>query len=210
MLEAYWKEYEDLRPRFENLLNSFVLLPELKPDRIRVAPDDASAHGIEVTLSRDAGDPLDWWLTYAWSSVRDEFADGEADRSWDQTHAVSAGLAWQTLSWELSLAGRYRTGWPTTAVEVAEIEPMPLVAVGPRNAERLGGYASLDARVARKFQLERSGELTVFLEVTNVLNRRNTCCTEYEVDDEDGPLDLEVESTNYLPALPSLGVIWRF
>jgi hypothetical protein len=30
------------------------------------------------------------------------------------------------------------------------------------------------------------------------------------MDDEDGPLDLEVETINYVPTLPSLGVIWRF
>jgi outer membrane receptor protein involved in Fe transport len=210
-VEAYWKEYENLRPRFENLLNSFVLLPELKPDRIRIAPQTASARGIEVTLNRDPDERLGWWLTYAWSSVRDEFVDeAPADRSWDQTHSVSAGLVWQTRDWDLSLAGRYRTGWPTTAFELAAVAPVSLIAVGPRNQERLGAYKSLDARVARKFRFERSGELTVFLEVANLFNRHNACCVEYEMDDEDGPLDLEVETINYLPTLPSLGVIWRF
>jgi outer membrane receptor protein involved in Fe transport len=210
-VEAYWKEYENLRPRFENLLNSFVLLPELKPDRIRVAPEAASARGIEVTLNRDVAEPFGWWVTYAWSSVRDEFAGDEtADRSWDQTHALSAGLTWQTRDWDLSLAGRHRSGWPTTAFELAAVGPVSLVAVGPRNEERLGAYTSLDARVARKFQLERSGEVTVFVEVANLFNRHNACCIEYEMDDEDGPLDLEVETINYIPTLPSLGVIWRF
>ena len=68
-LEAYWKEYEELRPRYENLLNSFVLLPELKPDRIEVAPVSASARGVELTVSRRSARPLGWWFTYTWSSV---------------------------------------------------------------------------------------------------------------------------------------------
>ncbi|HMB72206.1 MAG TPA: TonB-dependent receptor, partial [Gammaproteobacteria bacterium] len=38
-LEAYEKDMRDLRPRYENLLNARVLLPELKPDRLRIAPD---------------------------------------------------------------------------------------------------------------------------------------------------------------------------
>lgn len=209
-LEAYWKEYDDLRPRYENLLNSFVLLPELKPDRIQVAPFSASARGVEFTVSRRSGRPLDWWFTYTWSSVRDEFPDSEIDRSWDQTNAVGAGLAWRSERWDLSVAGSYRTGWPTTAFELATTEPIPLVSTGPRNAERLGDYRSVDARIARKFQLERAGDLTVFLEVTNLFNERNDCCIEYEFNDEDAPLGLEVETTNYLPTFPSLGVIWRF
>ena len=209
-IEAYWKEYDDLRPRYENLLNSFVLLPELKPDRIRVAPVTASARGVEFTVSRRSGRPLDWWFTYTWSSVRDEFMDVEIDRSWDQTNAVGAGLAWRSDRWDFSVAGTYRTGWPTTAFELATTDPIPLVSTGPRNAERLGNYRSIDARIARKFQLERAGELTVFLEVTNLFNERNACCIEYEFNDEDAPLGLEVETTNYLPAFPSLGVIWRF
>jgi hypothetical protein len=88
--------------------------------------------------------------------------------------------------------------------------PVSLVAVGSRNAERLEAYASFDARVARKFSLGRSGQLTVFLEVTNLFNRSNTCCVEYEMDDEDGPLHLEVETIDSLPTLPSLGFTWRF
>jgi outer membrane receptor protein involved in Fe transport len=209
-IEAYSKDYVDLRPRYENLLNSAVLLPELKPDRVLVAPSQARARGVEFTLSRRDEAPFDWWFTYAWSSVRDEFADTEVDRSWDQTNAVSAGLGWQTGDWEMSVAGRYRTGWPTTAFELASTDPLPLVSTGPRNAERLGNYASVDARIARKFRMERAGDLTVFLEVTNLFNEHNECCVEYEFNDEEAPEGLEFETTNYLPVFPSLGVIWRF
>jgi outer membrane cobalamin receptor len=209
-LEAYWKEYTDLRPRYENLLNSFVLLPELKPYRIRVAPETASARGIEFTVSRRSGRPLNWWFTYTWSSVRDDFADAEIERSWDQTNAVGAGLAWQTERWDAVVAGTYRTGWPTTDFELATTDPLPLVSTGPRNANRLGSYSSIDVRVARKFQFERAGELTVFLEITNLFNQSNDCCVEFEFNDEEAPSGLETETSNYLPAFPSLGVIWRF
>jgi outer membrane receptor protein involved in Fe transport len=209
-LEAYWKEYDDLRPRYENLLNSAVLLPELKPDRIEVAPATASARGVELTVSRRSGRPLNWWFTYTWSSVRDEFSDSEIDRSWDQTNAIGAGLAWRTERWELGVAGKYRTGWPTTDFELVATDPLPLVSTGTRNANRLGGYSSVDARVARRFQLERAGDLTVFLEITNLFNQHNECCVEYEFNEEEAPFGLEVETTNYLPPFPSLGVIWRF
>ena len=115
-LEVYRKEYTRLRPRYENLLNAAVLLPELKPDRVRIAPESAEAHGVELSVSRETEAPLRWWLTYSWASARDEFAGMESDRSWDQAHAFGAGLAWRTAHWELSLAGRYHSGWPTTAL----------------------------------------------------------------------------------------------
>jgi hypothetical protein len=114
--------------------------------------------------------------------------------------------------WDLSLAGRYHSGWPTTALALAATEPLPLIATGPRNAERLGDYRTLDARIARTFHFEDAGDLTVFLEVSNLFNENNECCIEYEItdDDEDAEPILEVEPVHYLPALPSVGFIWRF
>jgi outer membrane cobalamin receptor len=212
-LEIYRKDYDRLRPRYENLLNAAVLLPELKPDRVRIAPDSARAEGLELSVSRDTDAPLRWWLAYSWASVQDEFAgDEETSRSWDQSHAFGAGCSWSTAQWDLSLAGRYHSGWPTTALSLAAMEPLPLVATGPRNGERLGDYRTLDVRVARRFSFENAGELTVYLEVTNLFNENNECCVEFEITDEeeDGESTLEVEPVHFLPALPSLGFIWRF
>ena len=211
-LEVYRKEYTRLRPRYENLLNAAVLLPELKPDRVRIAPESAEAHGVELSVSRETEAPLRWWLTYSWASARDEFAGMESDRSWDQAHAFGAGLAWRTAQWELSLAGRYHSGWPTTALTLAATDPMPIVATGPRNADRLGDYRSFDARIARTFTFEDASELTIFFEVTNLFNENNECCVEFEItdDDEDGESILEIEPIHSLPALPSLGLVWRF
>ena len=211
-LEVYRKEYTRLRPRYENLLNAAVLLPELKPDRVRIAPESAEAHGVELSVSRETEAPLRWWLMYSWASARDEFAGMESDRSWDQAHAFGAGLAWRTAQWELSLAGRYHSGWPTTALTLAATDPMPIVATGPRNADRLGDYRSFDARIARTFTFDDASELTIFFEVTNLFNENNECCVEFEItdDDEDGESILEVEPIHSLPALPSLGLVWRF
>ncbi len=209
-LEAYRKDYRQVRPRFENLLNTFVLLPELKPDRIQIAPERALAQGAELTLRR-TGKSLGWWLSYTWSSVEDESGETETSRSWDQTHFASGGVTWQNARWELTLAGTYHTGWPTTDIELVETDPVPLVLTGPRNGRRLGNYHTLDARLARKFSFERAGSLTVFAEVSNVLGRSNDCCVEYEIDDEQGtgPV-LDVHRLEYLPVTPSLGFVWRF
>ena len=202
-----------LRPRFENFLNYQVLLPELKPDRVEIAPDTARARGIELSVLRRTSSPLSWWFTYTWSKVEDEFGGMDVRRSWDQSNAFSAAVNWESERWEASLIGTYHTGWPTTAVALAEDTPMgsevPIIVTGPRNANRLGPYRSLDARLARHFELENSS-VTVFLELTNAFSRSNECCVEYEVEDEDGELVLDTETLDFLPTIPSLGFVWRF
>lgn len=209
-LEAYRKDYRQVRPRFENLLNTFVLLPELKPDRIRIAPDRARATGVELTLRRNAGRPLSGWLSYTWSSVKDEVNGVSTPRSWDQTHLLNGGLTWRNERWELSLAGTYHSGWPTSELTLTAAEPIPIVAAGPRNQRRLDGYRSLDARAARTFNLGGAGVMTVFLEVNNALNRTNQCCVEYEIENEEEDSGFDINRRPYLPITPSLGVVWRF
>jgi hypothetical protein len=207
-LEAYTKNYHNPRDRYENLLNSFALLPELKPDRIRVSADGATARGIELSIrSRDAG-RLDWWASYTWSDVRDEIDGVEFRRAWDQSNALSAGLLWSSERWDLSAAATYRNGWPTTLAAIEEDGPANIVTTGPRNAERLGNYATLDLRAARRFQT-RVGLVSVFLEFSNALNRRNDCCVEYDIDVGDTDVFV-LDRTQSLPLLPSLGVSWQF
>ena len=78
--------------------------------------------------------------------------------------------------------------------------------VSDRNATRHSVFHSLDVRVSRKFDLSR-GNLTAFLEVTNLYDRANPCCTEYSVR-PDG--SLASREKHWLPLVPSLGVVWRF
>ena len=72
------------------------------------------------------------------------------------------------------------SGWPSTSLSLIDEEAVP----GPRNAEQYGTFASLDLRLSRKFQV-RKGTLLVFVEISNVTNRRNICCTDWDIDDDD-------------------------
>ena len=82
---------------------------------------------------------------------------------------------------------------------------------GPRNAERLGSHKTPDVRLARDWRLLAS-DLTAFVEITNLLNRRNDCCIEYEVEesDETEELSLELDSLEYFNIFPNVGFVWRF
>ncbi len=208
-LEAYRKDYDRLLPRYENLLNPLVVLPELKPDRLRIAPQSARAQGVELSLLLDR-EPWSGWLSYSWSEVRDRVDGSAVHRSWDQRHHVGGGLNYQHGGWQLGLAAVWHSGWPTTAVELAALEPFPLVATGPRNAIRLENYMRVDARIARQFHFDAHGDLTLFLEAANVFKRGNPCCVEYDLELEEGEALFDSGPRSSLPLIPSIGFIWRF
>jgi outer membrane receptor protein involved in Fe transport len=209
-LELYDKRYSSLRPRFENLLNGVVILPELKPDRIRIAPSSARASGVELSLRSVRTRPLSWWASYTWSRVEDVIEGRESRRSWDQQHIFNAGLGWESERWELSFAGVWRSGWPTTPLRLVVEDDEAIVVARDVNSRRLRSYVDIDLRIGRRFNLSGGDTLTAFFELSNALDRRNECCMEYEIDDEIEEPTLTIEPIRGLPLLPSLGVVWRF
>lgn len=214
-VEAYQKKYYGLMPRFENIFDPLVLIPELQIDRARIDADYATAEGLEITLTGGGDDALSWWASYGWSRSVDRIGTETVRRSWDQTHTLTAGFSREWTRWSLSAAAVARTGWPKTVLLTGTVEnpdgSTGLVAeVEPLNSSRHAAFQSLDVRVSRRFDLPK-GELTAFLEVTNLLNRQNPCCTEYAVvPDESGQPTIVGDQGTWLPIVPSLGVLWRF
>jgi outer membrane receptor protein involved in Fe transport len=206
--EAYEKTMHDLRPRYENLLNHLILLPELKPDRVRVAPSRARARGVELMLDSPPG-PVQWWVGYSWSRVRDRIGELRVPRSWDQTHALTAGVNWDTAKWNLSFGVTYRSGWPISQVVLDDSGPTPLVKVLARNGDRLDEFRSVDMRATREIELARSS-IAVSLEIINIFGRSNACCIEYEIGDEEETGQLGLGTLDYLPRIPSIGFLWKF
>lgn len=209
---VYRKSFRSLRPRFENSFNTLTLLPELQFDRVRVDASGAEAIGAEVTLSRGTpNQDVLWWVGYAWSEVEDATADGDIKRGWDQTHTLRGGMSWRWGSWDFSAAGEVHTGWPKTTM-TGELAAAPgggtelLLDVSRRNDSRYPVFHAVDIRVSREFDVGR-GDLTAFLEITNLYDQANPCCTEYSLV-PDG--SLASRESHWLPLVPSLGVVWRF
>jgi outer membrane receptor protein involved in Fe transport len=215
-VELYKKRYRQLMPRYENVFDPLVLIPELQIDRVRIDAEAAVSKGVEFMVTgENSAESLLWWLSYTWSVIEDSTDEGTVKRSWDQSHTVKAGINWDWNKWSISAAGSVHTGWPRTDLMVETISnpdgSSGLVAsTTPRNALRHSVFHSIDARASRRFDVSR-GELTVFLEITNLYNRQNPCCTKYRLQtDNGGNQSLTANQGNWLPIIPSLGVSWRF
>lgn len=84
----------------------------------------------------------------------------------------------------------------------------PIAIPGRRNVARLGTYASVDARISRRFKVGK-GSITAFFEVANIFDRRNLCCRDYDLMDDTDDV-LELSDDYWLPRVPSIGILWEF
>lgn len=215
-VEAFQKDIRQVRPRFENLYDPLALIPEIMPDRVRLDPESAKAQGLEISIDRSDG-PLTWWASYVWSKVTDRINGVDESRSWDQRHAFQGGINWSNEKWDVALATNVHTGWPTTDLfyvedgvdDEGEIEYVAIP--GPRNVDRHPTFASIDFRVSRTWKLQR-GSFMAFFEVSNITNRRNQCCRDFDIEEDEatGEEFFESDVDYWMSVLPAIGVLWEF
>ena len=204
--EVFRKTLQRARTRYENQLNPLVFLPELAADRVAVAPADSELHGVELSGQWQQG-PWSIIAAYTWSHFADEVGGRDVARNWDQPHNVALSMTWRHGPWSIAANGQYRSGRPTTALLRSDLSNP---ALAPRNSDRLGSFTSIDFRATREFAVS-VGHLVGYFQITNLLNRRNACCTELELETADsGRRFLEVSHLDSPPALPALGFSWEF
>ncbi len=216
-VDAYHKDYDDLRPRFENVFDPLEIIPETQVDRIMISPDSAVARGVEVLLKQNRNPVFNWWVGYAWSEVFDTIDGVDVARSWDQRHAVSTSLNWRWPKWNWNLSGIVHSGWPRTALDaVAELNPdgslndIDLI-IGPRNEENYDDYYRLDTRLSRDVDLDNS-KLNYYVEIYNLFDRENPCCVD-GVGVNVGPggsTQTFLQLDSGMTRLYSFGVTWTF
>lgn len=136
----------------------------------------------------------------------------------DQPRALNLDLNLRAgRHWNVNLAWRWHTGWPTTAFdgEIVEddegdldIEPM----LGPIHRERLPDYHRLDLRASREWALRR-GHLGFFLEIQNLYDRKNIAGFDVDLELQertDGLVRIIKLEEPWGGILPSFGVTWEF
>ncbi len=206
-IEYYVKHWTKVSPYFESLLDPSALLPDLLPDRRRIAPRDSEASGMEFNVRGRLTDRLQGWASITAARVTDRVGAQDQSRSWDQPWSANLGLAWSTDHLNLSaMVGRH-TGWPRTPVTVDAATGLT-VALASRNSHRWNDFVSLDLRGSWKRSTE-FGELTLFADATNASNRRNLCCSVLIPPASEAPT-LSIERKSWLPRVLNLGFSLRW
>jgi outer membrane receptor protein involved in Fe transport len=215
-VEVYRRTIDDPRPRYESLLEPLNFFPEIEPDRVRVAPRESSAEGVELLLRGRRGDRFGWWLSWARACAEDDIDGRDVPRPLDQPHTVTLDVGHRLPGqWNLNLAWRYRTGWPTTPVSAAfvpdpeepEEEPELVAVFGPLRSRRLPDYHRLDLRASRTWT-RGSGRITFFIDIQNLYDRANPAGFDVSLEEDEGVVLLESE--DWPGIFPSLGIQWEF
>ena len=233
-VELFRRVTDDPRPRFENLLEPFDPFPEGESDRVRFAPDESRARGVELFAKAHAGDRVEGWIGYTYSESDDTTGGSSIPRLIDQSHAVTLDLNWRIdEAWTLNLAWLYHSGRPTTEIGLAfvpraddgggepddgEEDEVPagepqfdaVPVLGELNARRLSPYHRLDLRISRRWRLG-AGALTLFADVQNLYDRANLAGFSVEFDEELGERGELVFDEELWPGfLASAGIAWEF
>ena len=207
--ELYHAHWTSVSPYYDNSLGLVTLLPELQPDRIRIAPLGAESDGLELSARRAFGPNLSLWGTYSLSRAVDELASADVPRGWDQRHAVNFGVAWKNSETSASMLLGWHSGWPRTSLSaIAATASTPAyVLLGPPNGMRWGNYLSVDLHLSQRIAT-LLGELSLWLEVANAINRSSDCCA--ELAPVAAPATLPTWSTDpWAGRSVNLGFSWR-
>ncbi|MDB6082150.1 MAG: hypothetical protein JWN43_31 [Gammaproteobacteria bacterium] len=208
-LEAYRHHWSTISPYFDNSLSPLSLLPQMEPDRVLVRPADADAAGIEISAQRSWDHGLSAWASGSLSKVTDDVNGREIPRSWDQEHAVNVGVAWTKQRTSVSAFVAWHSGWPRTPVTVvpATLAAPAYLAVAPRNSARWGSFFSADVRVSTALPF-RSGELSIWLDATNLTNRSNYCCVDLSAVETSAAAPATTNEV-WAPRVINVGFAWK-
>jgi hypothetical protein len=209
-MEVYRKRWTHVSPYYDNTLQKMTLVPDLIPDRVRLAPGDSRSAGVELSAHRAFSASLEGWANYTWSRVVDDFSGATVLRGWDQPHALASGLTWSNGPAAVETVVGWHRGWPRTSVTFVpgtRFTP-PGILLGMRNSARWGNYFTLDLRSSWTIGFARS-DVSFWAEATNTTNRRNPCCNRLLASESD--LDPAVAQPNsWFPRSFDVGFTWRF
>ncbi|MEZ5040166.1 MAG: TonB-dependent receptor [Saprospiraceae bacterium] len=232
--EAYYKDLSHISPLWQNLRDHLENYPEARNDNARVIFNGINSKGIELFLRYDQDKKISWWFSYALAKATDDVKDIEYDgllikrtgklpRLNDQRHTIYADLNYRpTHKWHFSASWQFYQGWPRTdytyRYQTLPNGDLHFYAVHKAfNQTLYPAYHRLDLRVNRSFRTEKTGEITTFLHLVNVYNRKNLKKFDLDTQNDEGEYSLD-SNLNYIPFednkywlgfLPVVGIKWE-
>jgi outer membrane receptor for ferrienterochelin and colicin len=208
-VDAYLKQYERTTPRFENVFDPFVILPQVATDRVEIDASRARAHGVDLEWQRALTDRTSVIGRYSYMDADDKVGGRWVSRRWSQRHTITGIVMWTSDALTASAALNWHSGWRTTA-------PPPSVPVGVTipiqellNNQFLNDYFSVDLGFSASHPLWRS-TVTLFADITNTLNRQNPVGIDYAVDESAATVEFSRSNTALLPIVAWVGIVVAF
>ena len=187
-VESYYKTLERMIGHYFEI-DQQSGQPELKYGN----PNSGVCKGIEFFVNGKVSKDISVWATCAFSKAEIEamFVNWNElrleakmiPRFTDQPHNFSLFLNYRmSKSWELNLKWRYLSGIPHTPRYPAYSGAEPYWAFGEPYSARYPAYHRLDIRIGKRFFFT-NWQLSSFLEIKNLYNRKNVLIYDYQIND---------------------------
>ncbi len=207
--EGYYKDYQPTRTRFENLFNTFVLLPELEPDRVALTPSRARVEGIDLQARFEISPSVSGVLRGSYMNADDRIEGDWVSRKWSQRYTAQGMLAWQRESFSASVAFTWHSGWRTTGLPASVPIGTELPLASVLNNRMLTDFVSVDVGLNKTWAVGRT-TITAHADVTNLFNHDNLAGIDYAAEETTTEVLLIPEKETLLPWIPSVGIIIAF
>jgi len=210
-LEGYYKDYGNL---LETRYGDYFTPPE------SLLAADGYSFGADLMLRKTEG-RVNGWVSYSYMWTRRSIGDEAYHPHYDRRHNANVVLSFPRLLWGMDVSAKWTlgTGLPYSGsvgyyprYQYRPVDPnwwrRPEwnFIKGPRDAFRYPVYHRLDAGLTRTWE-KKWGEISAFLDVTNLYNARNVLLYYWEIGDDGLPVR---HSIGMIPILPTIGVKVRF
>jgi hypothetical protein len=209
--EGYYKD-------FSNLLETRYGDYFTPPESLLVA--DGYSYGADLMLRKTEG-WVNGWISYSYMWTRRSIGDESYFPHHDRRHNVNIVLSFPHLLWGMDVSAKWTLGtglpysgsvgyYPMYQYRPADPNwwrrPQWAFIDGPRDAFRYPVYHRLDAGATKTWQ-KRWGEISAFLDITNVYDAQNVLLYYWEIGKDGLPVR---HSVGMIPVLPTIGVKVRF
>jgi len=210
-LEGYYKDYSNL---LETRYGDYFTPPE------SLLAADGYSLGADLMLRKTAG-WVNGWVSYSYAWTRRNIGDEVYHPHYDRRHNANVVLSFPHLFWGTDVSAKWTlgTGLPYSGIVAYypkyQYRPHQWdwwrrpdwgFINGARDAFRYPVYHRLDAGLTKAWK-KKWGEISAFLDVTNLYNAKNVLLYYWEVGDDGLPVR---HSVGMIPILPTVGVRIRF
>jgi hypothetical protein len=199
---------------------------------------DGDSFGIELLARKEVG-AITGWVSYSFSKTRYTVDNVNKGNSYpprhDRTHSVNIVAnvdldnVWNEIHnrpfvnpdkrWNLGINFTFFSGQPITlpsSIYLSNSAPdwdinKNSLAIYPSSidAYRLPYYSRLDLSLTYEIQYD-GWSLSPYLQIFNVLNRKNVWFVQYENEIKNNRITQKVDNVNMFPILPSIGITAKF